>query len=259
MIQLKLKQVLVERIIGFVCLLLVLIGLSGCTDPYAPKVVSPVKSYPKASGKSVQENKLDYYQLGSGSEVIMVIATIHGNEWAGTPLVEKLTSYLQKNRYLLANKSVIIIPVANPDGLAAKTRYNANGIDLNRNFPAENRIDNEENGLAPLSEPESAALYDMIGQYRPVRILSIHQPLACIDYDGPGEKIANNMGFVCDLPVRKLGSRPGSLGSYVGLELGVPIITLELRPADHLMSPDELWNKYGKAMRAFVVYPQKLW
>ena len=127
-----------------------------------------------------------------------------------------------------ASYTVWIAPDLNPDGVAAGTRHNAHGVDLNRNFEAANRENSRQYGMVGLSEPESRALHGLIVTYRPDRIISIHQPLRCIDYDGPASGLARVMVAECDLPLQKLGARPGSLGAYAGATLGIPIITVEL-------------------------------
>jgi murein peptide amidase A len=233
--------------------------MPGCVDPYAPKIVSPLTTQTEIIGQSVQNHPIECFRFGSGPEVILVLASIHGNESAGTPLVWKLIEHLQKDRRLLANRTIMIIPVANPDGAATGTRENVNEVDLNRNFPAANRINITEYGTHPLSEPESLALKEVVEANRPAIVVSIHMPLSCIDYDGPAQLIAENMGRVCDLPVTKLGARPGSMGAYIGETLGIPIITLELRPTDSSLTADELWAKYGRALVAAIVYPEILY
>ncbi|MFA5554852.1 MAG: hypothetical protein WDA68_09905, partial [Phycisphaerae bacterium] len=140
--------------------------------------------------------------------------------------------------------------------LAAGTRHNANGIDLNRNFPTQNRIDNAVFGFSALSEPESVIIQSLISRYKPNRIISIHQPYDCIDYDGPGEHLANVMAAKCPLPVRKLGAAPGSLGSYAGLELGIAIITMEL-PDSNVLCCRRIWDDYSPALIAAVKYSPK--
>ena len=127
---------------------------------------------------------------------------------------------------------------------------------MNRNFDTSNRVDNGTNGLRPLTEPESQALHSVIKEYSPSRIISVHQPLNCIDYDGPGEAIAARMAQDCDLAVKKIGARPGSLGSYTGETLKIPTITMELPPEASKMSDVVLWQKYGKALMAAVLYPE---
>lgn len=233
--------------------------LPGCGDRYAPKIISPLDTQVEIIGRSVQGRPIECFRLGYGPEVIFIMAAIHGNEPAGVPLSYKLIEHLQKDRRLLQNRTILIIPVANPDGFAAGTRENINGVDLNRNFPAANRINISEYGKRALSEPESVALKEFLEVNRPAIIVSMHQPLNCIDYDGPGQTITENMSRVCNLPVNKLGARPGSLGAYVGEALGVPIITLEFQAIDSNLTADELWAKYGRALVAAIVYPEVLY
>jgi protein MpaA len=236
--------------------------IAGCqttppSDPYAPQVVTDLIARPFLAGESVQNRPIEVLILGNGDDVIFILATIHGDEPAGTLLVERLSEYLMQNRYLLDNRKVIILPVANPDGLAKRSRYNANGVDLNRNFTATNRVNIPKYGKSALSEPESQIIYQIINQYTPDRIITIHQPLACVDYDGPSLPLAVHMGRCCELPVRRIGAQPGSLGSYAGLTLNTPIITLELKSEDSKLSSEELWDEYGAAILAAVTYPAR--
>ncbi len=205
-------------------------------------------------GKSLGGRPIECRVFGDGDDVFWLIATIHGNEAAGTPLVAEFERWLKANPTELDGRRVVIIPVANPDGFAENIRFNKNGVDLNRNYPAGNWGGAEvKPGATPLSEPESRALMRVLCQYFPHRAVSIHQPLNCIDYDGPAEKMAEAMAAKCKLPVKKLGSRPGSLGSFFGVTLGKPIITLEL-PENAGIDGDKLWNEYGEALIAALRY-----
>ncbi|MHC4677126.1 MAG: DUF2817 domain-containing protein [Planctomycetota bacterium] len=243
--------------------LFAVLGLAGCYEPVDyPEIVSPpeprtlvLPSYYRIVGTSVQRHPVLSHVLGQGSDVTFIMATIHGSEAAGTPLVRRLGNYLRANPGLLDGRMVVLLPVANPDGMARGSRYNAHGVDLNRNFEAANRVVDERSGPTALSEPESQIIRQLIAQYRPDRIVSIHQPLACIDYDGPAQPLAERMGEYCDLPVKKLGARPGSLGSYAGVTLGIPIITFEMLASDSQLDSQTLWNRYGKALVAAIVYP----
>jgi len=247
--------------------ILALTGLSGCYDP-EPRphvigvdrpVVMPdparVPQY-RVVGRSVRGLPIRVQVLGDGADTTLVMATIHGNEPAGTPLVQKLTDHLTANPQLLAGRQVIIMPVANPDGMAAGTRENVRGIDLNRNFETANRVNNSGHGLRPLSEPESRAIQTAILQYSPDRIVTLHQPLNCIDYDGPAKDLALEMARQCPLPVKKLGARPGSLGSYTGEDLKIPTITMELPRSASELDEALLWKQYGPAVLAAVTYSQ---
>ena len=242
-------------------------GLFGCGPQEKPKFIigpRPVRTVRAVqtvdtftAGYSVEKRKIDYSVLGTGDDVVLLIATIHGNESAGTPLVRGMIELLKERKDILAKHKIVILPMANPDGYYHNQRYNANGVDLNRNFVAFNRINNERNGPHGLSEPESRIIERLILKFKPDRILSYHEPLACLDYDGPGGQIARAMGAYTDLPVKKLGSRPGSLGAYAGETLGIPIITVEFRPMAKMLSAEQLWAKYSKMTLAAIEFNAK--
>jgi protein MpaA len=181
----------------------------------------------------------------------MILASIHGSEPSGTPLLEALEKDLLSRVPKELRESVVIVPVVNPDGYASLRRANLRGVDLNRNFPAGNFQQTKRHGTTPLSEPESKALHDIIAREMPRLVLSFHQPLRCVDWDGPGESIARAMAKRCGLVAKRLGSRPGSLGSWVGETLGIPIITIELPKDVERLGEQELWKRYG-AMFAVV-------
>jgi len=149
---------------------------------------------------------------------------------------------------------VVVAPATNPDGLAAGRRTNARGVDLNRNFDTRNRQAIRRHGPKPLSEPEARFIAELIDRYRPARIVTIHQPLACVDFDGPARELAAAMSRACGLPVRKLGARPGSLGSYAGVDKQIPIVTLELPKSASSLGPPALWRIYGEAMLVAIRY-----
>lgn len=254
-----------KRYITLACLTVALF-LAGCQQPEPqsvvirrdPRLTRTLTTQRQIVGRSVQNRYIQTIVFGQGPDTTLIIATIHGNETAGTGLVELLPDNLRKSPGLLRGRRVVIVPVANPDGKANNTRGNAHDVDLNRNFAADNRMNSKRNGSSPLSEPESRVIAQLISRYRPSRIIAIHQPLACIDYDGPGRDIAERMALYCDLPVKKLGARPGSLGSYAGEEIGIPIITFELRRNDHKLSRRKLWELYGNALLAAVAYPERI-
>jgi protein MpaA len=281
--------------IAVIAVILAFLVLSGCyQSPGVPQlgtenkvVVPPLQHF---AGVSVENRPIMYYVLGKGDNVTFIMSTIHGDEPAGVSLTNHLADYLNQHPDMLIGRKVVIVPVANPDGLAAKKRLNANGIDLNRNFPSGNRPNNmtesidsssqsslrsinakdvngisqskkdaatlrKEMGPSALSEPEAHIINELVKQYKPNRIVSIHQPYGCIDYDGPAESLAKQMASYCDLPVQKVGAQPGSLGSYAGLTLGIPIITFEMLENDSNLNPELLWQKYYKSLLAAIMYP----
>jgi protein MpaA len=256
---------------SFVVRISVMVGIvavAGCYEPEPkPKILGeeqaavlpPLQASPgrhQLMGRSARGLPIMVEVLGRGEDTTLVMAAIHGDEPAGIPLVDQLAEHLQNDLTPLQGRRVVLLRIANPDGVAAKTRENAHGIDLNRNFIASNRVNNETYGHAGLSEPEARALQEIIREYRPSRIVSIHQPLTCIDYDGPARALATRMAQYCDLPIKKLGARPGSLGAYTGEELKIPTITLELPKEAATMSASALWDRYGRALMAAIVYPE---
>ncbi len=56
------------------------------------------------------------------------------------------------------------------------------------------------------------------------------------------------------LPIRKLGALPGSLGSYAGVDLRIPTITLELPRGVERLDPEDLWELYGSALVASIIH-----
>lgn len=210
-------------------------------------------------GRSVQDREIESLTVGEGPVVVMFIATIHGDEAAGTPLLERLAREAAADPPWMRSRTLVIVPLANPDGFAFQKRNNARGIDLNRNFPAASFTSKRRHGSEPLSEPESIALHAAILQHRPGRIVSIHQPLTCIDYDGDGAALAEAMAAAIEpahrLKVDKLGAMPGSLGSFAGEDLGIPIITVEFEGTAHRLTSDELWARYSRMLIAAAEFP----
>ena len=97
---------------------------------------------------------------------IRLTGTIHGDEYISGEMLIKFISYLLENydanqevKNLIDNSFIAFIPVLNPDGYTLNTRYNANGVDLNRNFSVSWQ-ESSAHGTAPFSEKESKAFRD---------------------------------------------------------------------------------------------------
>jgi protein MpaA len=159
---------------------------------------------------------------------LLVFGAIHGDEPESAVLCERFLAGATLDRALC------VVPVVNPDGLARNHKDNAAGVDLNRNFAARNFTTTHPAGYFPgphaLSEPESAALAALVVARAPTVIVAVHQPFACVNWDGPADALARRMGDACGLPLApSLGyPTPGSFGSWAGVDLGVAVITLEL-------------------------------
>jgi protein MpaA len=93
---------------------------------------------------------------------------------------------------------------------------------------------------------------NLVERFRPAAIVSIHsidRSRECNNYDGPGEELARAMGRINGYPVRgSIGyPTPGSLGTWAGIERGIPTVTLEL-PSHH--SPKRCWQDNRDALLA---------
>lgn len=128
--------------------------------------------------------------------------------------------------------TLTILEDDNPDGRSANTRENANRVDLNRNFPAGNfDASNPTYGGHALSQPEARTLADLIATTKPDLIIVCHafKGGQFINFDGPAAELAARFSALSGMPIRSdVGyPTPGSLGTYVGVDLHVPIFTVE--------------------------------
>jgi hypothetical protein len=144
--------------------------------PLAPTATSfPFSEGPVVFGHSAGERDLFFYRLGTGPSDRAIIGGIHGGyEWNTTVLVSQTLEYLQTNPEMVpVSVTLYIIPLLNPDGFIAgrdaiRGRMNANGVDLNRNWDyqwqmtATHGLRPVSGGAYPFSEPETAALRDLI-------------------------------------------------------------------------------------------------
>lgn len=203
--------------------------LAGCVAPAEDPVAVhlPVAQI----GVSVENAAIEAWTLDGGAPAIVVIGGIHGDEPSSADLVARLRDRVARQPQAAGGRRVVFVPGANPDGLRRGTRENANGRDLNRNFPAPNFAPGRRSGRSATSEPETRALLDLLRREAPALVIAVHAPLGCVDPDGDATAlaIAERLAARSGLPVRDLDSLPGSLGSYVSQTLGRPVITYELR------------------------------
>lgn len=160
---------------------------------------------------------------------VLVVGGVHGDEPAS--VVAVLAALAAK---VPASTAVFAWPALNPDGLLRRQKDNARGVDLNRNFAARNfsveHPPGYDPGPAPLSEPETAALAAAVDAFRPSAVVAVHAPFACVNYDGPARAWAERIAAACGWPARgDIGyPTPGSLGSWLGVDRALPVVTLEL-------------------------------
>lgn len=196
--------------------------------------------------------------VGKGKKTILIIGCVHGDEVQSQHISTRLVKYFEENAANFKDKRIIILPLANPDGRETGQRTNANGVDINRNFPTKNwelSKDKDEyySGPKKNSEPETQAIVELIETYEPELIISIHQPYKVVNYDGPAEEIAQIISLYNKYEIHEdIGyPTPGSLGTYAGVERHIPTITLELPENE----PDEkVWHDNGLAIVAAITH-----
>ncbi len=206
-------------------------------------------------GTSQQGRPLRIARLGNGPRRVLWVGGIHGNEREGRVSTEELPRALLATAGATAAITLTILEDCNPDGTAANTRGNAEGIDLNRNYPATNFLPSETNGRRPLDQPEARALHDLILEERPHLVIVAHSwhDDHFINFDGPAEHLAERFSQLSGYRVKpsdKFAPTPGSLGSWVGRKLGIPILTLEYHRGKE---PRAAWRETSAAILAVVL------
>lgn len=190
---------------------------------------------------------------------VLLVGGTHGDEYASISVVFKWMQILDVHHSGLFHW--IFVPLLNPDGLLRpdSTRTNARGVDLNRNMPGplwheagfgrwlEQAGQNPRYYPGPFqkSEPETEFLVQLIREFKPHAIISLHTPLNLVDYDGPGTPPAS----IGSLRLRRLGNFPGTLGNYGGVQNRIPVITIELASSGRMPSSGEISHMWRDIVR----------
>ena len=229
------------------------------TPSPTPSPTPTVTSLPTSQviGYSVEERPITAYRFGSGSYQVALIGDIHGGYEANTHelLLELQAHFEAHTEDVPPTVTLWLIPAANPDGLAQDRRFNAHGVDLNRNAdtdldgcagndwqPDTFTSDGQYRGAGgdyPFSEPETRALRDFLSQAHVV--VSYHSYAGAIFPGGCGihaptlrlaEALAQSTGY--DLPTEGWIAYPttGGLTDYLA-DLGVAAAEVELTDRRH--------------------------
>jgi protein MpaA len=173
---------------------------------------------------------------------LLVVGGIHGDEPSSVEALLELAARLSSASIAppetgaAPGPRLLILPALNPDGLLLGRKNAASNVDLNRNFPARNFTREHHAGYdpgpAPLSEPETSLLARIIDEQAIDAVVATHAPFACVNFDGPAQQWAEAVSTACGWPVRaSIGyPTPGSLGSWLGVDRNLPVLTLELPP-----------------------------
>jgi len=181
-------------------------------------------------GTSAEGRPVRARSLGHGVRRVALIAGIHGDEIEGLRHVDEFVAICAE-----IDARVRLIEDVSPDGTARGTRHTASGVDPNRNWPAKNFTAAPTRGPRPLSEPEVAAAHADLGRFEPELVIVLHSTKRgpFVNFDGPARELAEIFARAAGAPwkvVADMGyATPGSFGSWMGVDRGVPTLTVELQ------------------------------
>lgn len=217
-----------------------------------------------SSGTPIELYKKTHTGSGFSEQPILLIGGVHGDEPEGVRLAQELLKWLQEDEKTRSQSTSteskcrqirpwILIPCLNPDGYSQNQRTNANGVDLNRNFPCrdwspEAKAPRYYPGPSPGSESEVQALVKLIEDEKPQLIVHFHSWEPCVVYTGqPGQKaaeiLATGTGYECREDIGY--PTPGSLGQYGWIEHQIPVICIEEQ--DHI-DLNLVWPHFRKGL-----------
>lgn len=179
----------------------------------------------------------------------ILFGAIHGDEAVTALMLERLADELVERP---PGRDTWIIPCLNPDGVLAGSKNNANDVDLNRSFAANNFTRAHASGYfpghEPESQPETRLLVELIERVGATRLISVHATYRVVNWDGAGQGLATEMSALCGYPVAaEIGyPTPGSFGSKYGVDLGHEVITLEV---PYLDIDEQAWLDTRTALR----------
>jgi predicted deacylase len=236
--------------------------------PPKEPAVETKEAWPKHSiiGKSVNGRAIDAYTYGTGSTKLLFVGGIHGGyEWNSVLLAYTFMDYLEANTASVpGNVSVTVVPDANPDAVysvvgkegrftmedvstdskaLASARFNANGVDLNRNFDCKWQPKSTwqsravSGGTAAFSEPESRTIRDLVTSLKPAATVFWHSQANAVYASQckngilpETSEIMNAYSKASGYPAVKTFDAYGTTGAADDWmsTLGLPAITVEL-------------------------------
>ncbi len=181
-------------------------------------------------GHSVEGRQIRATRVGEedASVKVLVVGDVHGNEPAG----EAIVAALRKAR--VDGVQFWLIRTANPDGRADRTRQNARGVDLNRNFPfrwAPGAKGTYYPGPKAGSEPETKVLMRFVRRIRPQLGIYYHQHMGItVRARNADVRVQRDYARRTGLPLRSLPNYHGTaIGWQTNLIKGGTALVVELK------------------------------
>lgn len=201
-------------------------------------------------GYSARGRPIQAWRFGSGASKVLYVGATHGDEKSTKYLLDRWIAELEAHpEKIPAGRTIIVIPNLNPDGFAAGSRRNANGVDLNRNFPANDWKPDVTmpggggpvqggGGSQPLSEPESRALASFITSEAPRLVLTYHSIASVVSANGVGDsgslaRSYSGLSGYRNLPGSETESvfqydTTGAMEEWLADRVGIPALLIEL-------------------------------
>lgn len=147
------------------------------------QTISRLVADPRVLSASGQEIEVHEFRAAEKSEAgltrLLVQGGLHGNERITSEFVLWLARRYARgesplNQLPRDEVAIDFVPVANPDGSNADTRYNARGVNLNRNFGVLWGLTRENPGAESFSEPETQAIRRLFKARRYAAAVDVH-------------------------------------------------------------------------------------
>jgi len=166
-------------------------------DQWVARMQALVTNYPSlvrmvSIGQSVQGRQLWMLKITDNPDVeedepeFRYVSTMHGNEPVGAELTLRLAELLTSNygtdptlTAIVDGMEIWLFPLFNPDGYMSGGRYNAHGVDLNRDFP--DRVTDPIDDPAG-REPETQAAMGFVYNHSMVMGANYHTGALVVNY-----------------------------------------------------------------------------
>jgi N-acetylmuramoyl-L-alanine amidase-like protein/zinc carboxypeptidase len=185
-------------------------GLAAAAAAAAP---GPAQAAWETIGHSEQGRPIRALRVGSprARVKVLVVGVIHGNEQAGRAVIDRLRRARPPR-----GTALWLVDSANPDGMAAGTRWNAHGVDLNRNFPYRWQPQDGvyESGPGPASEAETQVMQRFAQREHPRITIWYHQALRIVVKSTGDPKLEKLYSARSGLPRKALPRYHGTAVSW---------------------------------------------
>jgi hypothetical protein len=185
-------------------------------------------------GKSVEGRDITAYRFGTGEKEVLFVGGVHGGySWNAALVAYELMDYLTANPSAVPqNVAVTVIPVLNPDGLykvagtaghftkadvtasedtKVSARFNANSVDLNRNFDCDWQAKatwqstTVSGGSKAFSEPETIALRNYVEARKPTAVVVWYSAVGGVFSSSCGDGISPETTTITNLYAKASG------------------------------------------------------